>query len=80
MRHPPLSGVKGYGLDLPAGEHTSDCVPELVKGDDEHLEGPEDPPDVGHVPEDGDADYVGGDDAEGDFLGVGYGEGAFGDD
>ena len=48
---------------------------ELVEGYDEHLEGPEDPADVGHVPEDGDDDDVGDDDAEGGFLGGIYAEG-----
>lgn len=73
-------GVKGYGFDFFVGEYISDCVFEFVKGDDEYFEGLEDLLDVGYVLEDGDVDYVGGDDVEGDFLGVGYGEGVFGDD
>lgn len=47
-------------------------MPELVEGDDEHLEWPQHITDVGHVPEDGDGEDVGEDYAEGDFLGVGF--------
>lgn len=39
-----------------------------------YLEGPQHPADVWEVPKQGDADDVGGDDAEGDFLGVVDGE------
>lgn len=43
-------------------------------GGGRYFEGPEGPADVGEVPEDGDADCVGGDDAKGYFLGVVDGE------
>lgn len=45
-----------------------------MEGDDEHFEGPKDPAHIGKVPEEGDDDDIGDDDAEGDFLGFVDGE------
>lgn len=65
-----LARVEGDADDLAAGADGGEGVAELVEGDDEHLEGPEDVAHDGDVPQNGDGDDVGGDDGEGDALGV----------
>ena len=70
VRHAALVRVEAYRLHFPARQHGRQRVAELVEGDDEHLERPEAPADVGHVPEDGDDDHVGGYHAERDLLRV----------
>jgi hypothetical protein len=58
-----LAGIEGDTDNFSARADGGEGVAELVEGDDEHLERPEDVADVGDVPEDGDDDCVGADDA-----------------
>jgi len=79
MRNPSLTRVQRDTLHVPPRQDTGDGMAEFVKRDDKHLERPEHPFDVREIPEEGYGDGVGGDDAEGYFLGVVNGEGPAGE-